>query len=96
MINRDPVGGEWSLPVLITPMGGGYGDWTPDGDQIVFSHEGSIWRMTLAGELWRLYRALRGGANPDGIVESSLVRLSTDVLSPHIGAGHARDRRAIG
>jgi len=78
MVTRDRVGGEWGPPVLITPMGGSNGDWTPDGDQIVFSHEGSIWRMTLAGELWRLYRALPGGANPDDIVGAGLVRLSAD------------------
>jgi TolB protein len=78
MVNRDRVGGEWSPPVLITPMGGSSGDWTPDGDQIVFSHEGSVWRTTLSGELRRLFRPTPGGANPDDLVEIARVRLSPD------------------
>ncbi|MCH7934975.1 MAG: protein kinase [Gemmatimonadetes bacterium] len=95
IVNRDRVGGEWSPPVLITSMGGSYGDWTPDGDQIVFSHEGSIWRRTLDGELWRLFRAAPGGANPDDLVETSLVRLSADGSTAYFTGVDRSDKQGV-
>ena len=78
IVHRDRVGEEWHPPVRITTMGGSWGVWTPTGDQIVFSHAESIWRTTLGGELWRLFRPSPDRSNADDVVEVSRVRLSAD------------------
>ncbi len=95
MVTRDRVGGAWGPPVLITTMGGGYGDWTPDGAEIVLPHAGSIWRTSLDGELWRLYRAVPGGVNPDDIVQTNLVRLSADGSTAYFTGVDRSDKQGV-